>query len=507
MNDSVPSTTRGEKINLICDLLRTKEKNDNCVQWLLSLLQSPSKNSNPIDFKAALGRLKEADLPLQIDKMLQDGKESPPFAPAREENDIPTSGIASIPPILLLLFTKRTAPKTNQNDGGSVVAPIPHQADVNGKRFTPEVDLESTFQGKTPLGSERRYQFLAVPYKVRSDSQSLEGNGCKDKECRVIPMRLRDTLNEVSAEESFASGLESEDFVPIFNRLFGSCASDDLVRKKPAATLVVLLLHIINSNFRMVRSQGFIDLLTSIAKGVWGENVAEERLKDLQIPQRHIVQFTLVVFGAIVPVKLGYLMGESVALAINESVFACKKVHLGASHLDLLQLPDGQFPHIRMKEMSNTVIRHKISLLNAASLADFILENAVTAMKSPSTQEMELKDKDIWEENSCKKQSWALDLLLEARKHHLDIRQILSEYEKNQKARTFCLDNDDGRKFFLDKAKKKIYNPRSNSQAPKVLFFVISLLTQFCCAETARALVKLLSSSKGVSLATVMPLY
>lgn len=399
---------------------------------------------------------------------------------------------------LAMFLHVQVAPPTS---GGKL---IPFQADVNGKRFT------SMLSDRTQT---RNCNVVAVPYMIGRNAPGSNSGQQEDEDvCRVRPMTYEDSIacatgKEIDEVVGYAEQITDKEISKTFQILFGWDPLSDESNDSPmGSALFMLLLRCIEESFVVGTLGGCKKLLMAIGKHQWPGSDVVEMLNKLKIPDDAIFDVTLAIFSAVIPLKLGFLSGESFVLTAHKNLRGRKENDhpVFKSSATLMEPRGDEFKHVEMKKASNEHSTSGRQDYVPGSIMDFILEatveNIAVPAADPSNQD---SDNKSYYEDLKSSIGRAIERIIQASKHNPDIRALKEAYERKRAEANGCPVtlaecSEHVGKTFLSRSINPNLLSTSKSEGPVNLFVLIMLLTDFADRKGAKILAKFLQSDRGV---------
>jgi len=384
--------------------------------------------------------------------------------------------------------------------GSTPPKPIMCQPNVNGKRF-------SKLQKITHATNTH---FVAVPYKA--NHRPFHRDETSNSSCRILPMTLSDTIDSQSKLGSYASPIDSDDVVKTYTMVFGADIDSDFhgllngARKRARekgidgdgyilALLTSRLIQQLHLEFKKSQNQDDVygKLLLSLAQYTWGEEDAHSKLDHLKIPPTMVEPLTLIAFAFRVPIKLGYLVGESIIPAYVKMILERRELigdefEFEATIYILQHAPGGFLQMQDLKQISNRMLEETQNACVPGSLFDFICEAAAEKCECKESESItEYHGNDGYKEKLIEDQKSAWEKFLIASCYNPHLMKIRSDYESNGGKQL-----DEEEEGVLKTLERASWNQHAEKNTPKAIIWVLTFLTQFCDTSSAKALLQFL---------------
>lgn len=372
---------------------------------------------------------------------------------------------------------------------------IPKHPDINRNRFTDITNKEVLAQA----GNVK-----VVPYKEEEKS----GEECpQNPYCDILPMTSKDTEEDQTDDCYAAVKVTKADVEKSFEAVFGHVPTlDDVSKTMVIGDYIILFLLQLQDHFQFESHASYGCLITALAMNIWKETKDEaiERIDSMQIPMNAVPAVAMLLFSIRIPIKLGFLLGETRAAVAHASILACKateikgQVAVGVVNFEEENAADAHnLPSSILKDFSNQANEQEGRNFEIGSMKDFLLEQAILAIHA---------GEDYWANANYNKRirtsiQKALQAFKKASNHNPHLATIKSHWQETAKRSWDPTDDDEG----FQQLGETLYNNRWLKEKtalrkinPVYIFWIISTLTNFTSdAKSAAALKSLIDHGES----------
>lgn len=375
--------------------------------------------------------------------------------------------------------------------------PVISQPDINGKRFyTPRKDAKHGMDSSTVAS-------IVVPFKSVHEQSSKGDNGSELLE--ILPMAMEDALGGTLRESrpKYAELVTSEEVAQVFEIVFGvipGVAYDEGLLKG-VGPLTTILLYLL-SDFGDKHETGVAGiLLDRVAVKIWGAKAAASNLNKIRIPESMVGIFASVVLRSNTPLRLSFLLGESLAAATYGNMMQPGFLDKDPPETTITVLHLNSWRaavQCRLKDYSNVMNLKKLNecTYEAGSIRDFACEGAVEAIN---------KDQSLY---SKKRYTTQLDqgireavmVFCKWTQHNPHAKKVAELYQDERNDKQSLL-SDECQTDVIDRLTKDsgcYWSATTEIKSPVYIRLFVGLRTQFHDRRSAEALLQLAKSEVGV---------
>lgn len=480
----------------------TESSNNDCLPWLERVVMSPS--TTPVQFQQSTGDdlnrfVSNGELVNKFLEMIKDGNMTEawkPWATSIVEN-------LSVKFITLCIFLHIGVDANNNL--------IPFQADVNGKRFIPTTQNEAPDETKSCNALVVPYQF-GQENEVESDDSDdddddiLDTSEGRKSACQIVPMTYQGTKSAAASRTPrlparTARTVDAKDILKVFDILFQQRPGN--VKNMAPIKIFAILVLCIDHCFDLKTIEGWMKLLVAMGRHAWGRDWYL-RLNDLALEERSIPSFALALFSSMIPLKLGFLSGDSFVAQVHSNLLQGRGMYSNLATTQILQPKPAKLSRTGMKFISNQQITEDRGNHITGSALDFFLEI--------------LLDYEMQQNNFCETEAYlkqdvhdriehALGLLVEAAMYNPHIKKVLDSF-LHRRIEQGCKDVD-WKSSFVKQYKSNFhkvhaFEPTNKKQLSKDLAIFVMILIDFRDQKGAKALGKFLQQTGVVSIIGVI---
>lgn len=410
---------------------------------------------------------------------------------------------------------------------------VPCQPTVAGPRFA---TLQTKGYKELQVGNITGVAYIVAP---------VGPDGLQEGAASVLPMtyvhsvalaEMQSAGDVVELFESSPTRVGARHVMGVFQILYGSLPEDEdnwksLEEDGGAAKLFSLLLLNLGETYRDVGNLFWKLLLTAIAKDVFGSDACIDKLNDLRISNNKLPAFTLALFSCIIPLKLGFLSGESFVVTTHQALTNQRPAQPALSASTTLLQPrfvspdndEGPDPNV----LPTKNLRCHSNELNAAarqgcttgSIRDFFLETFLRCQ----TQNNALIDvNEEYAKDQRAKTRMAIDKIIAAAEHNPHVGTLVRSYKRRMllqdadKTSDTITEEDIAEytlpieeivnKFLEMSGDANVFAParpskgkKNKSKGPRNIFIMMTLLVDFCDPASAKAASEFIQTKFGVS--------